>query len=199
MQTVSVLAGGWSALGLDLARLPGRVIGVNEAAVLAPKVDIALSMDRLWVEHRWPVLQERAGSTWVRRGNNRNCAGDWTGLVVFDCDHESTTFTEERDGYRLNGTHSGFCALNLAYRLRPRRVCLFGFDHSRGAGGRAYWHADHEWRPGGATTGGKYQAWARQYGPAAKAFAAAGIEVLNCSLTSAIPDFTKVDARKVLV
>jgi hypothetical protein len=198
VETVRVLAGGWSARGLDLARLPGKVIGVNEAAIEAPNISIALSMDRLFVEARWPLLKERAGSTWIRRGNNRNREGEWTGLVVFDCDHTSTTFSEDADGYRLNGTHSGFCALNLAYRLRPARVVLFGFDHNRGAGGRAYWHADHAWRPGGGTTGGKYAAWARQYGGAAAAFKAAGIEVLNASLTSAIDAFPKVDPRKVL-
>lgn len=201
MATISVVAGGWSLIGVDLSRVPGRVIGVNEAAVAAPRIDIAISMDRLFVENRWDQLKRRAGATWIRRGTNRNCSGVWLGLVIFDCDHQSAVFTGRNAGHALNGPHSGFCGLNLAYRLAERddRVLLFGFDHNRGAAGRAYWHDDYPWRPGGATTGGKYQAWARQYAAAAEAFDDAGVEVINASPTSAIGVWPKVDPRKVLV
>jgi len=198
VETVSILAGGWSARGLDLGRLPGTVIGVNEAAVRAPRIDVGLSMDRLWTEHRWAELKARARPTWLRRGVTRNCEGGWRGLVIFDCDHNSTRFAPGAAGFQLNGPHSGYCALNLAFQLAPKLVVLFGFDHNHGPGSRAYWHDDYEWRPGGATTSGKYAAWSRQYADAAAAFEAVGVEVLNASLTSAIGVWPKVDPRKVL-
>ena len=46
---------------------------------------------------------------------------------------------------------------------------------------------------------GRYADWARQFEPAARAFATAGIEVLNASPASKIPAFPKVKPQKVLV
>ncbi len=194
---VSVLAGGWSVSGLDLSRLPGFVIAANDSGVRAPKVDAVVTMDRLWMEYRWPRLCELGRPTWARPAALKNITSRPNWLKVFDCDWQSAEFSD--DPAILNGTNSGGCALNLAYQLRPKRVVLFGFDMGRSPKtGRAYWHDDYPWRPGGGTSPGKYAEWARQFGPAARAFAAAGIEVLNASPASRIAAFPKVDAQSVL-
>lgn len=49
---VTVVAGGWSVRNVVLDRLCGRVIAVNESALLLPQWDACVSMDRLWTEHR---------------------------------------------------------------------------------------------------------------------------------------------------
>lgn len=196
LETVSVLAGGWSVRGLDLARLPGCVIAVNDAGVLAPRVDSVVTMDRLWLEWRWNDLNRLQRTTWARPACLLNLPGRPPWLKVFACDWQSTEMSATPD--TLNGTNSGLCALNLAYQLRPARVVLFGFDMGRSAKGEAYWYAPYPWRPNGGTSNQRYGEWAAQFGPAARAFKARGIEVLNASPTSRIPAFPKVDPNKVL-
>ena len=197
--TVSVLAGGYSVTGVDLTRLPGLVIAVNDSAIFAPRVDITLSMDRLWTEFRWPALRDRRGIAYIRRSALKNCPGKWPWLNIFDCDYRSTTFSDV-EGI-LNGTNSGFCAFNLAYRLRPRRIFLFGMDMKRGPNDQPYWHPPYPWRPRGATTNGKYREWSRQFYAAAKLCKQAGIAVtivgdstIDCFERVPVCEFGKVAA-----
>jgi hypothetical protein len=191
MGTITVLAGGWSARAY-LDRLEGVVIGVNDAALCYP-ADIAVSMDRLWTEHRWDQLKRRAKPAWIRRSALKNIperdpAVRPAWLKPFVCDHTSTVFSE--DDEELHGTHSGFCALNLAYVMRPQRLVLVGFDMSKGPKGEAHWFPPYEWAPQGATTSGKFKAWAAQFDDAAKKFKAAGVAVEVWGQT-AIPAFGK--------
>ena len=58
MSNKFVIGGGWSvgqyADQLDDLTSLGHVIGVNDASIHA-NVHEALTMDRLWFEHRWPA------------------------------------------------------------------------------------------------------------------------------------------------
>jgi hypothetical protein len=197
-RTVSILGGGWSAGAVDKSRLPGFVIAVNDAAVHAPKIDAAVSMDRLWAENRfgWLCDNHAPKTAWLRRSACKNIpTPNW--VEVFENDHTSTDFAEDHG--ILNGTNSGFCALNLAYQLRPDRIFLFGFDMNRSPEGSPYWFPDYPWaKLGGATSGGKYKALASQFEAAARAFKNAGIEVLNASPASAIGVFEKIAPEEVL-
>lgn len=173
-------------------RTCGEVIGVNDAAVRAPHVDRIVSMDRLWTEYRWGGLTAMKLPTWLRKSavQNMKVEEHWPALTVFECDNASTEFSTDRK--RLNGTNSGFCALNLAFQMRPARVFLLGFDMNRDKFGRAYWHDPYPWSQTGQTTASRYHLWAGQFKSAAAAFAAASIEVFNVSPQSAIPVFPKM-------
>jgi hypothetical protein len=194
---VTIIASGPSAATVDLARARGYVIGVNDAALHAPcQVDAVVSMDRLWTEHRWAWLVHRCGPTWLRRSAVQNVKDRWDELVIFECNHE----TNDPAPGQINGKHSGACAMNLALQLQPRRVFLVGFDMRRQPGrGSAYWHPPHEWsHPKGATTDGKYAEWALAFAGLARAFKAAGVEVLNVCPQSAIADFRKITPKQYL-
>jgi hypothetical protein len=192
---ISIVAGGWSVRDISLDRLCGQIIAVNDAACNLPFVDIVVSMDRLWAEHRWSWLCRRASRTWLRRSAVQNIDAAWETaagwLQIFECDHESTRFSDEHG--RLNGPHSGYCALNLAYQLRPSRLYLLGFDMCRDSSGRASWHPPYSWtQRSGATSNGKYSAWAKQFTEAAARFADIGCDVFNVSPASAITAFEKM-------
>lgn len=197
---VTVLAGGWSVKNLPLDRLCGEVIGVNDAAIKAPHVHRIVSMDRLWAEYRWPMLCARRQATWLRRSAVQNLHIDWDNdwLTVFDNDNASSKLApmaHEGEPWILNGSNSGFCALNLAFQMRPRRIFLLGFDMNRDRFGKAYWHDPYPWNPStrdGSTTNGTYAKWALEFKAAARAFSDAGIEVFNVSPQSAIQDFQKI-------
>jgi hypothetical protein len=105
------------------------VIGVNDAALHA-RVDAAISMDRLWTEHRWPDLTAKVLPTWIRRSALKNIGGRPFWLRPFECDHTSAEMTDAVGP--LNGTNSGLCAVNLAFQLRPRLIRLYGMDLANG-------------------------------------------------------------------
>ena len=203
--TITIIGSGSSAKGIPFERLPGTKIGVNDAGLLA-RADIVVSMDRVWSEARWKRLQERQRDTWLRRSAVQNIAiADAPWLTVFDNSHIAVvmappTARSEHDAPILNGTHSGMCALNLAYRMVPRVIYLVGFDHCRDPKtGAAYWHDPYEWaHPGGATPESKYITWASQYRLIAGQMGRAGIKVFNASPISRITQFTKIKIGKIL-
>lgn len=195
MRHISIVGGGWSVRHVSLQHLSGQIIAVNDSALHLPAVDIVVSMDRLWTEHRWNWICRRATETWLRRSAvqrldvSREIAAGW--LHVFECDHESTRFSESPD--TLNGTNSGMCALNLAWQMRPSCVYLLGFDMCRDERGRASWYPPYPWaQPSGATSNGKYATWAKEFAEAARRFEGIGCDVWNVSPASAITAFPKM-------
>lgn len=200
---LSVVSGGWSASQADLSRIPGPVIAVNSAALYAPKIDHAVTMDRRWAEAHWPALKAKneTGSvhTWFRRNNvcNIHERPDW--LTIYQCDHKMPVMSAEPN--TLNGTNSGGIALNLAYHLRPKRLLLFGFDYRPGPKGEPHW-----FEPTGETNivgayhihRGRYANWAKQFSVAAEQFAAAGIDVINVSDTTVVTAFARISPKEYM-
>lgn len=198
---VSIVACGPSALKCGAARAPGFVIAVNDAYQHV-RHDAVLSMDGRWAKHRvrsdflgpdGPPLFVRE-SAWLH-------VPDWELLRqpeaprvhVFACDHTSAEFAEPPDaGARLNGKNSGYCALNLAYQMRPKTLYLFGFDHSGG-----HFHPESEWRQRGegcANTPRKFADWSTDCYIARSYFDDAGVHVINTNRKSIVRAFEFGDA-----
>lgn len=193
MSVISVLAGGWSASQVSLRHLPGTIIAVNDSALYAPRWDIAISMDRLWTEHRWEWIGRQSKPIYIRRCALKNCCDEEEPHVIpFECDYKSTQLIDNEG--KLNGTHSGFCALNLAYKMRPKEIYLFGFDMQRGPKGEAHWFPQYPWVNGHATSTGKLASWATQFDGAAKQLRQAGIRAYICNgAGSAIRSFRRTE------
>lgn len=190
---ITIVAGGWSVKQIDLNRLPGLVIGVNDSSILIPRCDIALSMDRLWTENRAQILRERQQRAYLRSAAVKNVSL-WFEAQTFECDYKTGEMSDTPG--ILNGGNSGICALNLAYQIRPKRVFLCGFDMSKGPNGESHWYSSYVWAPGGATSAGRYLEWAQQFVPAAEAFASAGVAVFNVSPSKAIKTFPRINPEQ---
>lgn len=175
---ITVLAGGWSASRFDLRKLPGHVIAVNDAAIYSPRVDEVVSMDRIWAEHRYAQVRKLNVPIWLRRSTIRHFTVDES-VTTFENDHTSTVLSDESG--RLNGTHSGFCALNLAYQLRPRDLYLVGFDMKLGPRGERHWFPNYPWKSGGGSSAGKLAEWGAQFKKAAEQLREAGIRTYLAS------------------
>ena len=181
-EEVSVVAGGWSFSQVGKGTvLPGKVIAVNDAAIHLPRCDFVVSMDRLWTEYRWRALLKMDKPTWIRRSALKNVwrqeGETWGNLHPFECDHEESVFSRPGSSETLNGTNSGHCALNLAHKMRPTALYLFGFDMARGPKGESHWYPSYPWAPGGATKKGHYRNWTKDLDHAAQQFADAGTVV----------------------
>lgn len=199
-ETISIIGGGWSAGRVDLSKVPGHIVAVNNAAVYAPRVDSVISMDRKWANHHWGWLEQGGESgkfdVWLRKAAAQNHPGEWPWLHRFANDHTMAVFSE--DPSILNGTNSGGCALAWAYAHRPKTVYLFGYDLRSGPNGEGHWYGKNEPR-GIAEVGSapihepRYAGWAREYdaGPV-RQFKAAAIEVINVSDISLIRGFRRL-------
>jgi hypothetical protein len=94
---------------VDLARIPGTIIAINDSAIHLPRFDIVVSMDRLWTEYRWPELRElqQAGADPPRGAEEHPDKWPWLA--------RSSAITPRRvlrSAGVLNGTNSG-CAASI--------------------------------------------------------------------------------------
>lgn len=186
---VSIVACGPSALQCGAAKAPGIVIAVNGASEHV-RYDVGLTMDGRYARNKWRTMQ---GRQWfVRQSAYRHMldagALPWHGLQVFSCDRMSTQFAANGPGLKpmLNGSNSGYCALSLAFALKPRKVYLFGYDMDE----PTHFFGNYEWHGQGDTLNvAKLQVWSREMSSAAKQFHAAGITVYNTNRLSRIKAF----------
>lgn len=93
------------------------------------------------------------------------------------------------------GRNSGFQAINLAARFGCTRILLVGFDYSLRHG--SHWHGNHPpplTNPRQATV----DEWRAILDGEADALADAGIEVINCSPSSALSRFRRLSLMEAL-
>jgi hypothetical protein len=204
IDVVSIVSGGPSASLVDLASVPGFVIGVNNAALHLTRIDGAITMDRRWSEAHWPYFLEKAGAIklWLRPNNVMNLKKlpewkpDW--VTVFQCDHKSHRMSDEPG--KLNGTNSGGVALNLAYQMQPKKLYLFGFDYRPGPKQEMHWFARGETGRVGdyPIHTGRYGNWAREFNDVGLQFRAKGIDVVNVSSISLVTAFRKMSPAEYM-
>lgn len=158
---LTVVGGGASVKDVDLKRLPGYVIAVNDSAVHLPRYDCAVTMDRKWIEYRWSFLHEKKKPLWARATIFQNLHDyqqqDW--VYPFKNDNGSTGKLAE-DWDALYGNNSGACAINLVYHLQPEHAWILGIDMGVSANA-PYWYPPYPWAMYGATKPGHYLRWAK--------------------------------------
>lgn len=166
---IFVVGGGWSVGKHDHTAIynRGRIYGVNDAAIWLNNVDVAVTMDRLWFQSRWPILRvKRIPEVWVRQKCDCNVKrnddrDNWKTYT-----HEHKPELSERVGH-LYGSNSGTCAINLAFQQsKPEdNIFLLGFDMCRSPTGEPYWYPPYSWaKQQGATGNSRYKEWSQEFG-----------------------------------
>jgi hypothetical protein len=192
-ETVIVIGGGESVANMNVNEIckRGYSIGVNDAAVFAP-VHIGVSMDRRWTEYRYHRLKEQGLYLHLRRSAIQNIEKDdeYKAYEIFDCNHETDQFSN-KPGI-LNGRNSGYCAFNLAYQMKPKKIYLFGFDM-----GGSYWYPPYPWVSVKQEGSRILQVWREAFKTAWQQCQDAGIEVFIVG-KSRIQDFPTISYEKFL-
>lgn len=88
-----------------------------------------------------------------------------------------------------SGYNGGFQLLNLVIQFNCRHIALIGFDMKE-VGGKLHWHGNHGHglsNPAPAT----FRRWVNSMEKNVKPIKKMGVEILNCSLDSAINGFKK--------
>lgn len=200
MSNKFVIGGGWS-LHQWADMLPdlishGHVIGVNDAAIHTD-VHEALTMDRLWFEHRWPVLRtHRIQKIWVRE----KCDCNVPTSTATKFKHFAKSVPSEEVG-TLHGGNSGACAVNLAFQqmYSGDNLFLLGFDMQKGPKGEPYWYPPYPWaKPEGATKDGHFVKWVDELRSFANFALAKGFNVYNVTTRSRLVSFPKITFEQML-
>lgn len=197
---VIVLGGGASVMAYDLRHIAqrGYLIGVNDAALFT-HVDVAFTMDRLWLEGRQQMLHIlNPPEVWYRKGTPKNFNPPQRWMAFTHSEDDPTIMSSEMG--KFNGSNSGTCALNLAYQRSQARVFLLGFDMQRGPRGEKHWYPDYPWANNekSGTKKGTYSDWTAEFDAIAKQFAAKKLKVYNVNHRSLITAFETITYDKFL-
>lgn len=182
--TVAVLASGpsMSQEAADKVRAAGiPTIAVNTTFKLAPWADMLYAADAAWW-HSTPQARKFAGlKVSAEQVDGVNSIGNAGGVGYTDHTMAVHTFG-----------NSGAQAIQIAAKAGAARVLLLGMDMTGG-----HWHGPHP-APLRNTHQDTYEVW-RSYLPVlADALRARGVEVVNCSLESAVDCWPKVALEDAL-
>jgi hypothetical protein len=181
-----ILGGGPSLAGVDVSRLKGRIIAVNDAFLRRPDANVLFFADPNWLawnhDERDDLRKFRGRHIVTRTDVSRD------GLDI-KCLRRDKKAALSRDPSALAGYCSGGNAINLAYLLGAAEIILLGFDMRPG-----HWHDRHK-KPAP-------DLYATKFIPAiehmSRELERDGVRVLNATAGSALTCFTMFDLGRTI-
>lgn len=198
MKTIGVCASGPS-LTLDdcdlLRRNVDEVIAVNDSWRMVRADHLYAADAHWWHYHIKDINCGFTGQRWScdPPGNTNWCKHDpvaWH-INVMECDIGAKGLSTDPKRVHSGG-NSGYQAINLALHLGAQRVVLLGYDMHNHSG-KSHWFGDHP--KNFANRNGnpdRFIAAFRTIQPGAY-----GLEILNCSRTTALDAFPRVALEEV--
>lgn len=191
-ETVVCLASGPSMTAEDaeFCRGKARVITVNSTWRLAPWADVHYSSDHDWWQLNLPDMR-------------RECSGKfWTGYPfgpvakdVAVCPYvKRARGIIAGKGLLAWGGNSGYCALGLAYQFGAARIVLLGYD-MQDKDGSAHWHGQHD---ESIRKDFNFPMWLQRFSEASLDLRKYGVQVINCTRSTALHCFPKARLEDVL-
>lgn len=185
-----IVASGPSAKDCDLESVKGRarVIAINNSHQLAPWADVLYACDFLWWE-KYHGVRDFKGLK-ISQDVKLAQKGQGWGVKLIRVVRAKDVLLFEKYGTIGWGGNSGFHCLNLAAQFGVKRIVLVGYDMRCDQG--LHWHGPH---PSGLNnpTASNIARWCRAVDGAAETLTKMGIEVVNCSPTSALKNYPKMN------
>lgn len=163
----------------DRAPAVRRVITVNTSFRRAPWADLIYACDAPW----WRIYGEECRAA---------CAGElWTQDRAAVHLHERMRWVEsahlpglsKKPGVIHQGMNTGYQAIGLAHLTEATRLVLLGFDMRGG-----HWHGAHA-KPLSNPTPPMFELWLGLFPRLAQDLRAAGVDVVNCTRSTALTAF----------
>ena len=179
---VVCLGTGPSLTRADVTRVQGqRVIAINNAYQLAPWADVLYACDAKW--WRWHQgAREFLGRKYTLAPGIREYP------EVEALRNTGTTGLETDPSGLRTGHNSGFQTIGLAIHLGARRIVLLGYDMQ----------GDHYFGSHPDGTKPPFNRCLAAFATLAEPLAQLGVEVLNCSRTTALNCFPRVSLEEAL-
>ena len=191
-QDCVIVASGPSAkaVPLELGRGKARYIAINRSWELAPWADVLYGCDFKW----WNSVGGCPGFEGLRISRDSRVSSHpaWNIQVIHLYRDDRIQLERGTVGWGSNG---GFQAFNLALQWHPRRILLVGFDHTLAHG--VHWHGSH---PNGMNNPslGSMHRWIRAMDGAAAVAKELGVEIVNCSMVSALQKYPKMPFEEAI-
>lgn len=190
---VFLVGGGPSAKWFDFERVADQpyVVGVNDGA-LHLDTPICFSLDNVWVERRAKTPPRHCDLTLANYAGEKFLAMP-VGFDVRQLDIlPPVTYLERRRGNHLsdnprsvNGIHSGWGALNLAFLKRAKHIYLIGYDFI--ATQPWHWFPEYSWQS--QLNHRNLPKWAKTFDGTVPQLQADGVKVVNLNHDSAVHCF----------
>lgn len=165
-----------------------RVIAVNDNWRLARYADYVYACDRRW----WDAYVDDVKTlTDAELWTIDKGAASAYGLKWIESDK---MFGVSKNGKISHGQNSGYQAVNLAFLFGAKKIILIGYDCQH-TDGKKHWFGDH---PKGWGNANRVQAWAHNFKSLASGLKDEGIDVVNCSLDTALKCFRRGELEKEL-
>lgn len=180
----------------------GNVIAVNDCYAMAPWADVFYAGDLMWWRHNYlNVLNSTiAPECWTLNGNAQHLARHpqkYPGVKSYMHEIEF----DRKPGLGLDKVHhggnSGYHAVNLAYLFGAKKIVLIGYDHQH-TYGKAHWFGDHDktkFRKNAEDT----DRWLRNFAELSRDLETRGVDLVNCSIETAIDSCRRSTLEKELV
>jgi hypothetical protein len=189
-ETVAILASGPSMTLEQAEAVKGRcrVIAVNNQGIdteadgkvipaFAPWADVLYAADSKWWAANKPQALAFAGLKVTIRGSI-------VPEIEFLLQSHERIF-DPRPTHLATGGNSGYQAVHLAVHFGAARIVLLGFD-MQATGNRRHWFGNH---PKHLNTIQNFGAWVQAFDRLAPVLADRGVDVVNCTPTSALKCF----------
>lgn len=172
------MGGGQSLQTVDIPRLRGRIIAINEAYAIRPDADILYFADARW----WQTRKQQVREVW--RGKHIVTRSSIKGEGIINVRHNCTIACGE-DMRLLAGWDSGTNALNLAYLLGADPIILVGYDMIPGR-----WHENYDKPTNPIVYTRRFQPSVEKLG---RAIEKKGVRVVNVSKRTRLQGFEYAD------
>lgn len=199
-ETAAILASGPSLTREQCEAVRGhcRVIAINNQGIdnevagqsipaFAPWADVLYAADAKW----WKFHAERALRFAGIKVSIRPDAGYPEVNILQQSDRRPF---DTRPTHLVTGSNSGYQALHLAVHFGSRRIVLLGYD-MQDTGGRRHWFGNH---PGPLNARNTYPNWLRRFEDLAPVLQRMGVEVVNCTTTTALRCFPLARLSEVI-
>ena len=186
--TVVCLATGPSLTQADVDLVRGggrRVIAINDAYRLAPWADVLYACDGSW----WQAHDGVPGFRGMKISTTKN-AKQWGLCVELGADEglslDPTTL--------CHGGNSGYQAVNLAVLFGAARILLLGYDCKPDPEGKTHFFGVHRHNP----VAPPFAIFAMHWPSIVAPLRAAGVEIWNCTRSTALTCFPRVSLEEAL-
>jgi hypothetical protein len=171
-----------------------RVVVIKGSWRLAPWADLLYGLDRGW----WIANKGAAEFRGLKASPSPTAAKLFTDIRLVRLKSRAELLTKEKGvigcGLKHGGGHSGFQAINLAVQFGVKRILLVGFDMMMD-GHRAHWREDSGV---GKPDAGRIRSWREAFDECAPQFRTLGVDVVNCTMASALTAYPKVPLSEAL-
>ena len=166
-----------------------RVVVANNSWQRVPSADAMYAGDRAWWGMHLEAVKTRfAGECWTL---NRWCAHNYGLHYVGHSDEPGLSLVH---GRIHTGGNSGYAAIGLAYLFGARHIVLAGYDF-QDTDGMSHWHGDH---PAPLNPDRPYAGWIERMRPLIAGLQRVGVEIINCSIETAIDCIPRGDLETCL-